>query len=196
LIGLSTRSLGSDRIETDQGLDFEEILDFKYLPDSEYPLEEQLESMNELIDNEPLIREKYNIENGWKPVHRICIDVTLEDFWERFWDDGASFGMEEFFKQIKYYDVDSQHWKLDKGKQKRKMYCRIPINNVPICKYLDAKIVHEVVKTTPKILIIESDMKSTSQTFLKDSIQCKDCWVVKSPKKDSKRVIYSHYINL
>ena len=40
---MSERPIGSGRIETDQGLDFEEVLDFKYLPDSEYPVEEQLE---------------------------------------------------------------------------------------------------------------------------------------------------------
>ena len=76
------------------------------------------------------------------------------------------------------------------------MYCRIPIENVPICKYLDTKIVHEVIKTTPTLLVIESSMKSTSKMFFKESIQCKDCWVVKSPSKDSQRVIYSHYINV
>ena len=82
--------------------------------------------------NNEFIEQNFNTKDDYKytTAENLILDMSLSQFKETFFDEGAAFGMSKYLSEVpEFYDVEAEKW--NETKSMFKINFKIKIDGVP-----------------------------------------------------------------
>jgi len=120
-----------------------------------------------------MIKTYSNAKVGWKPTEELIMDLTIDQFFDEFFVEGAPFGFAQLAELQDNTEITSTPWK----NKEMIINSIVPLVGVPFISQTRATKTCNIVHRSETKLIVDVDVKTHDAPY-GDTFTCKEAWIV------------------